>query len=563
VTDKQGEILDNFILAYWQAICSGEIVVGKWVRLLYQEIVQGIESGKYIFSQKKANKAIRFIEAFCHHNKGDLAPGLLKLSLWQKAALSVIFGIVDEDGNRHFREVFMVVGRKCGKTLLAAGIMLYMVYGDGEYGAEVYCVAPKLDQANLVYSAFRFSVDHEPELAALTKPRKVDLYVRENNSTIQKIAFSERKADGYNPHLTVMDEGSSWPGPRGLKQYEVMVSGTGARRQPLTLMITSGGYEDEGIYDELFKRGTSFLTGDSRETRLLPILYTIDDLQKWDDINELRKSLPGMGTSVSPQRMIDEAAVAASSLSKKAEFLTKYCCIKQNSSMAWLRTEDVARCVSDPLRLEDFRRCYAVVGVDLSRTTDLTAACVLIEREGKLNLISHFWLPEERLDEATKEDQLPYRAYVTRGLLDLCPGSTVDFRAVRDWIVDLVKTYKIYPLKVGYDRYSAMYLVQELEAAGLQCDSVTQGTNLTGIINETEGVIKDGLLRIGDNDLLKVHFLDSALQIAADTDRKKLVKLRKRGHIDGMAALLDAMCMRQVYHAEIGKRLQNLPRGNA
>ncbi len=186
-------LTDNYILSYYQAIVNGSTVVGAWIRKLYAKIVDDLENGAYIFDQKKANNAIRFIERFMHHNKGKLAAGRLILSLWQKAAVSCIFGLVDDTGYRHFREVFMVVGRKCGKTLLAAAIMLYMVYGEQEFGAEVYCVAPKLDQSDLVYSAFKFSVDQEPSLSRRTKPRKNDLYVKECNASIRKIAFNEKK----------------------------------------------------------------------------------------------------------------------------------------------------------------------------------------------------------------------------------------------------------------------------------------------------------------------------------------------------------------------------------
>lgn len=198
--------MDNYILAYYQGIQNGSIVVGKWVRKLYTKIVRGIEDGTYLFNQKKANNAINFIEKFCHHNKGKLAPGRIVLDLWQKAFISCLFGIVDPNGNRHFREVVLVVGRKCGKTLLAAAIMTYMVFADGEYGAELYCVAPKLDQADLVYSAFMFNVEHEPALDKLMKHRKNDLFIQKTNSTIKKIAFNEKKADGYNPHMTTADE---------------------------------------------------------------------------------------------------------------------------------------------------------------------------------------------------------------------------------------------------------------------------------------------------------------------------------------------------------------------
>ena len=230
--------MDNYIYAYYQKINDGSIVVGKWVSKLYEIMVNGIEDGTYIFNQQKADRAIRFIETFCRHNKGKLAPKPFKLSLWEKAFISCVFGIVDENNKRVFREIALFVGRKCGKTLLASAIMSYMVYVDGEFGSEIYCVAPKLDQSDLVFSAFEFTKDKNPDLARRTRKRKNDYIVDSTNTTIKKIAFNEKKADGYNPMLIVADEMSSWPAERGLKQYEVMVSGTGARQEPLTLSIS-------------------------------------------------------------------------------------------------------------------------------------------------------------------------------------------------------------------------------------------------------------------------------------------------------------------------------------
>ena len=549
--------MDNFILAYWQGIYNGSIVVGRWIRMLYERIVREIDAGTMRFDQKKANQAITFIERFCRHNKGSLAPGHLQLQLWQKAMISVIFGVVDPDGARHFREVFVTEGRKMGKTLIAAGIMDYMAFGDGEYGAEIYCVAPKLDQANLVYSAFTFNVDNEPAFASRTRRRKNDLYIAATNTTIQKIAFNERKADGYNPHLTVCDEGSSWPGERGLKQYEVMVSGTGSRRQPITLMITSGGYEDEGIYDDLMKRSTAWLQGDSRETRLLPFLYMIDDVQKWDDINELRKSLPGLGVSVSTDYILGQIDSAYTSLSRKTEFLTKYACIKQNASQAWLKSEDVTAAGGEALDFEQFRGCYCVGGIDLSQSTDLTACCVVIERGGRLHVLAHFFLPAARLKDAKARDNLPYDIYAARGLLTPSGENYIDYHDCYAWFTQLIERYEIYPLAVGYDPYGASYLVQDMTAYGFRMSDVKQGENLTGIINETEGRFGDGSFDIGANDLLKVHLLDSAIKLNAENSRKRLVKIAKNRHIDGTAALLDAMCMRACFHDEIGEQLKN------
>ena len=549
--------MDNFILAYYQGIRDGSITVGKWIKLLYEKIVDGIDSGAYIFDQKKANRAINFIERFVKHNKGPLAPGPLLLALWQKAALSLIYGIVDEEGKRIFREVFLVVGRKCGKTLLAAGIMAFESFYDGEFGSEIYCVAPKLDQSDLVYSAWEFTKDKNPDFLKRTKKRKTDYLLPATNTTVKKIAFNEKKADGYNPMLTVADEMSSWPAARGLRQYEVMVSGTGAREQPLTLSISSSGYVDGGIYDELFKRGTRFLLGDSREKRLLPILYTIDDINKWDDINELRKSLPGLGISVKNQFILDQIDTANESLSKRSEFLTKYCNIKQNSSAAWLSVQDVEACCGDELKPEDFRGSYAVGGIDLSQTRDLTSCCIVIEKGGQLYVLSKFFLPAEKIEEATQRDGVPYSAYITRGILQPSGDNFIDYHDCEAWFRQMVEEYEIFPLQTGYDRYSAQYLVQDMSAYGFRMDDVYQGDNLWPCIQELEGIIKDGRLHIGNNDLLKMHLLNSAIKMNTERGRGRLVKVNPSLHIDGTAALLDAITVRQKWYSEISEQLRN------
>lgn len=547
--------MNNAILEYYQKIKNGSEEAGEWIRLVYEYIVKGLESKSFFFAQKKANRAIRFIENFCHHSKGR--NDLIKLELWQRAAISCIFGIVDENVVRVFREVIIIIGRKNGKSLLAAAIIAYCLYMDGEYGAEIYCVAPKLEQADMVYRAFEQIVSSEQELQELTRRRKADIYVEETNSNVKKIAFNAKKSDGFNPHLVCCDEIASWPGDQGLKQYEVLKSGMGSRKQPIMLSISTSGYINEGIYDELIKRATRFLLGDSREKRLLPLLYMIDDIDKWNDINELRKSNPNLGVSVSVDYLLEEIAVAEGSLSKKAEFITKYCNVKQSSSLAWLPSKAVEASRGKALTLEDFRGCYCVGGIDLSQTTDLTACVAVIEQDGKLHVFAKFFMPREKVEEATARDGLPYQQYIQRGLLEESGENVVDYEDCMRWYVDLVEKYEIYPLKVGYDRYSALELVKKMQQYGFHMDSVTQGENLTGVINMTEGTIKDGVVDIGDNDLLAVHMLNAALKINAETGRKKLIKLRATDRVDGTAALLDAMCMRQVYGVELGEQLRN------
>ena len=567
---------ENWIYKYYQQIKDGSVTVGRWIELLYEYLVHGLESGMFFFDQKKATAAIEYIENHTFHTEGPKAPGNLILELWQKAFLSCVYGVVDENNRRQFREVLLVIGRKNGKTLIAAGMEKYDWLKNGGFGARCFNVAPKLDQADLIYNTVWMMTMLDPDWQArkekleaakkarqygddpeLARHRMTDLYIPSTNSMVKKIAFSAKKSDGFNPSFCTCDEIAAWEGDKGLKQYEVMKSGMGARPEAILLSCTTSGYVNDGIYDELIKRATRFLMGESKEKRLLPFLYMIDDVNKWNDINELRKSNPNLGVSVTVDYLLEEIAVAEGSLSKKAEFLTKYCNIKQNSSLAWLSAQLVDRACGEHLNLDDFRDSYCVGGIDLSQVRDLTACNVVIEKNGELYVFSQFFLPSEKIDEATQRDGLPYNIYIQRGLLTPSGDNFVDYRDCFNWFRKLIEDYQIYPLKVGYDRYSAQYLVQDMEAYGFSMDDVFQGENLYGIIQETQGLLEEGRIHIGDNDLLKVHLLNSAIKMSAERGRGKLIKLQPSAHIDGAAALLDAMTVRQKWFAEIGEQLRN------
>lgn len=569
----------NSIYEYYQQIVDGSVVVGRWIRLLYEYIIHGFEQKTFKFDQKKANNAINWIEEHCFHVEGILAPGNFKLELWQKALISCIFGICDVDtGRRHFREVVLVVARKNGKSLLASAIANYIFRVDGGFGCRVYNLAPKLEQSDIIYNNTWAMIQLDPEQrdkvealegerrqthqkvsedGTIVKKRVSDLFIPATNSTMKKISNNARRSDGFNPSLCICDEVACWEGEKGLRAYEVMKSGMGARPEGIMLSCTTSGYVDNSVYDELIKRSTRFLLGDSNEKRLLPFLYMSDDVEKWNTTEELQKSNPNLGVSVTLDYLLDEIAIAEQSLSKRSEFIVKYNCIKQNSSTAWLNAQDVAKCCGAPLSLEDFRNSYCVAGIDLSRTTDLSACVAIIQKEGHLYVFGKAFLPREKIDEATARDGVPYRAFIQRGLLQESGDNFIDYHDCFNWIRMLIEEYQIYPLKIGYDRYSAQYLIQDLKNYGAHCDDVYQGENLSPVIDETEGLLRDGKIHIGDNDLIKMHLLDSALKQNAETMRKRLIKVSGTVHIDLTAALLDGMTVRQKYWNEIGGQLAN------
>lgn len=548
----------NYIQEYYHHIVKDDVEnihVGKWVRLIYEKVIAGLRDGLFYFDERKANRAIEFIETFCHHCEGR--SDLIKLELWQKATVCLMFGIVDEDGLRIYREVFLVMGRKNGKSLFASACIAYMDYLDGEYGAKIYCLAPKLEQAAIVYENFYRMITQEPELAELAQKRRSDIYIEETNSIVKPLAFNAKKSDGFNPHFTVCDEIASWPAEQGLKQYEVMKSALGARKQPMMLSISTAGYVNDGPYDELMMRSTAYLLGSSDERRLLPILYMIDDVAKWDDIQELKKANPNMGVSVTEDFFLEEIAIARNSLSKRAEFMVKYCNIKQSSTQAWLPYEVVDAVTKEKYSLEDFRSTYCVGGIDLSQTTDLTACCVIIERDGKLYTFANFFMPANKVDELQEREGVPYHIYISLGLIQTSGENFVDYNDCFEWFRMLVEEYEILPLQVGYDRYSAQYLVQQMNNYGFHMDDVYQGENLTPVLHECDGLLRDGTLLLGDNNVLKAHFLNVGVKQNEETRKIRPVKIDQRCHIDGFVAVIDALTVRQKWYEQIGAQLKN------
>lgn len=545
---------NNYILQYYQAISDGSENVGKLIKLAYEYVLDGLQDHSFYYNHKKAIRPIRFIENFVHHSKGKT--GLLKLELWQKAFLSCVFGLVNGEDLRQFKEIVLSTGRKSGKTLLISGIADYVLYIDDDYGKEIYFTATKKEQAELCYSAFYQTILKEPELRRLIMKRRSDVYLPSTNSSAKMLTSNYTTADGLNSSLNVCDEFAAWKGTQGLNLYSTLTSGTLSRKEPLTIAISTANRVNDGVYDTLYTRSTRLLMGGSEETAFLPFIYQIEDLSKWNDINELKKANPNLGVSIPVKTILEEIQKAEGDPQAKNEFLVKVANVKQNASTAWISTADIKKTEGHHLKLEDFKDKYCVVGIDLSQTTDLTSACVVVEDKGKINIISHFWLPSARIEEAILRDQVPYDKYIAQGIMDTSGENYIDYEDVFNWVMDLRLKYDIYPLFIGYDRYSAQYLVKQLSQV-YQCEDVYQGDNLYPIMLELEGLIKDGRINIGDNNLLKMHLLNSAIKISEERGRGRLVKLNPKLHIDGTAALLCAMTMRNKYYLEYEPQFKN------
>lgn len=535
----------EYLQRYKEEVASGKYILGRWMKLNFDFVEKGLKEKKFYYDSEKANKAIGFIETQCCYVEGR--SGLFILETWQKYIVACIFGLVDEDNYRHFTEIVWIIGRKQGKSTFAAALETTVAYTQSELGMQIYNLAPKLQQANIIYNQTLLMIEKNKAMSKLGKKRRSDFYIKSNNCTLAPLAFNSKKSDGFNPYLAIFDEFSAWEGVKALDMYNVMLSAQGGRHDPINLACSTANFVDGGLYDELFPRSTSVLLGTSEETNLLPFIYMIDDISKWDDINELKKALPNLGVSFFEKKLIGEIKKAHASPKYKSEFICKYCNIKQNSIGAWISQDSIRASQSEPIMPQDFKGMACVGGVDLSQTTDLTSACVDVRYKGVDYIISHFWIPSNRLQELTERDNIDYASMVSFGFLSLSGDKFVDYKDVTKWFVEMRNTFKLNVLVTGYDRYSSTYFVDEMQKHGFIMDDVNQGTNLTPILIEFEGLMMEGRIKTGTNGLLQSHIRNVAIKRELDGKRMRMVKINETKHIDGCAALIDAMTVRSKY----------------
>lgn len=532
----------NYVEQYLAAIHDGSVIVSKRVRHQYEKLVDQIHHpGRYVFDERRANRPIEFIERFCKQSKGEFAGHPLTLELFQKAFISALFGFVDkETGCRKYRETLFYVARKNGKTVMLAGIALYMLMADGERGAEVYTVATKRDQAKICFEECLNMVSQSNELAALLKKRKSDLYFPATLSKMQPLGKNSNSLDGLNASLVIIDELHAI---RDRNLYEVMKQSQSARRQPLLVMITTAGATRENIFDSMYHYATAVCDGTIEDETFLPILYELDQRSEWTDPKVWPKANPGLGVIKKEEDLKQKVERARQAPDALTGILVKDFNVICNSSAMWLQYEDYTQRPGTPsFTLDQFKHHYAIGGADLSRTTDLTAATLLfLDEEGYRYVEQMYWLPEDRLEEHIKRDKIPYDIWRARGLLRLCSGNTINYSDVTAWFVEIYQKYDICPLYVYYDAWSAQYWKDEMSEAGFKMVKCIQGMKTLSLPMQTLGAdFRAGKIRYNDNPILKWCIGNTAVKEDVNGNIQPQKSNDPRRRIDGLASLLDA-----------------------
>ena len=534
----------NYVREYWRKIESGEIVTSRRVKAVYGRLMAEMDSiaadSLYYFDEETGERPIIFIERFCKQSQGTLgAP--LRLELFQKAFIQTLFGwLLKETGYRRFRETLFLVGRKNGKSTLLAALALYMLVADYEGAAEIYSVATKKDQARKTLTEAVNMVKQSPELRAIIKKRRNDIYFPATASTFEALASDSNTLDGLNSHAVIIDELHAI---RDRNLCEVMKQSTSSRRQPLVIMITTSGTVRESVFDNLYGLACDIADGKVTEDTFLPVLYELDARAEWTDPQAWIKANPGLGTI----KQYATLAAFVERAKKNPEDLPGVLCkdfnVPETSASVWLSFEDIKNDAT--FTMQDVYNTYAIGGCDLSATTDLTCATLLIRRSREdetVYVLQHYFIPQKRIDQLDEHNsqEAPYKIWAERELLTICDGARVDYSAVTAWFCQMRDEFKIDAFAVGYDRALAGYWVDEMKANGFDMRAVAQGPfTWSQPMREMGAAFADKKVNYNRNTVL-VWCLSNTAVKKSGVNNIQPVKVSDRRRIDGAVSLLNA-----------------------
>lgn len=536
----------NPILEYWEQIQSGQIVVSQKVYRTYRKIVRDLDdkNSQFYYSVSRANHVIEFIENFCCHSKGKLRGKLVVLELWEKALLATVFGFIDINGNRKYREAILIVGKKNGKSLISSAVALYMLVADGEGGPEIYAVATKKDQAKIIWNESKRMRNKSPALKKRIRALVNDLFCDANDGVYKPVASDSDTLDGLNIHCILMDEFHQWKNGRPL--YNIMADGVSAREQPLNFMTSTAGVVREDIYDEKYDEAERVINGYDdpdgyHDDRFIPFIYELDARAEWTDPKMWQKANPGIGTIKNLQTLTDKVERAKSNPKMVKNLVCKEFNIRETTGESWLTFEEIDN--RELFDIKELKPLYGFGGYDLSSTTDLTAAVVMFVIDGKIYVLSMFWIPADLLEQRIKEDKIPYDTWRDQGLLRTCEGNRISYKDVVAWFLEVQAEYEIYLPWHGYDGWSATYMVEEMAANfGKESqEKVIQGKyTLSSPMKSLGAEIAAHKVIYNNNPCLKWCLTNVSIDSDINGNIQPIKGHSSLRRIDGFAALLNA-----------------------
>lgn len=550
----------NYIFEYWEYLranpkqCNQKIyaVMNKLIRDIEKDFVLEIsnailketEVNTYIFDLNKANKPIEWIEKFCVQTKGKDAGKPVKLELWQKAIIQALFGFIEKNKQtRLYTKLVLYIGRKNGKSTLASYILLYVMIGEREYRTKCFSAATTLEQAKESWETAKVIAATSKPLAKSTRRNSKGVFFDKTESFFKPVPNTSGTLDGKDTKVILADEIHAW---QDMNLLDVLYDGMAAVEEPIFIEVSTMGTVRESVFDQEYENLSKVIKGYNEtidavvSPRTLPFIYELDSPKEIDDPECWVKANPGLGTIKKYDFLYNKIQEAKNDTSKLPNIYCKDFNIRMISNQKWLSFELINNTTS--IDFEFLKNSYAVGGVDLSSTTDLTCATILIYKEGKKYVLQQYFLPEIGIEKKIKLDKIPYDKWEMRGMLTLSKNSAhVRYSDVTDWFIKMRDELGLGILYIGYDPWNAPYWKEEMELNGFYLEKVIQGAKtMSSPMKFMEADFKTQSIIYNNNQMLKWCLTNTEIHRDVNDNIRPIKGKNVKQRIDGTVSLINA-----------------------
>ena len=567
---------NNYIIEYWEYLranpkrCNSKIysVMNKLVRDIEDPFILEIENKiknetekkEYIFDLNKANRPIEWIEKFCVQTKGANAGKPVKLELFQKAIIQALFGFVEKkDKTRLYTKLVLFLGRKNGKSTLASLILLYVMIGEKGYRKKCFSVATTAAQARESWETAKVISEISPVLNKVIRTNNDGIFYDKKKSEFKPLPNASNRLDGKDSSVILADEVHAW---LDMNMMDVMYDSMASEIEPLFIEVSTMGTIRESVFDQEYENLSKVIKtydrpGKIKSPRTLMFIYELDDYKDIEDQECWIKANPGLGTIKKYDFLYNKIEEAKNDPNKLPNIYCKDFNMRMTSNKSWLSFEMTYN--TEKIDLEKLKYSYAIGGVDLSSTTDLTCATLLIYKEGKKYVLQQYFLPEIGIERRIKEDEIPYDKWVERGWLTLSENSaSVRYSDVTEWFIKMRQELKLGMLYIGFDPWGATYWKEEMEKNGFTLEKVIQGAKtMSGPMKILEADFKTKSVIYDNNQILRWCLTNTEIQVDVNENIRPIKGRNRRKRIDGTVSLINAYVV-LMNHLEDYKNLMKI-----
>jgi len=530
----------NYLTQYYGMILNGEIIAGYWIKKELENLIEDLKDSRYIYDTTEAHERIRFQEENCLQSKAPYYMEPIKLMIWQKAFWEVVYSFKMVDtGLRRFTEVLLEIARKNGKsTMFAADGNTDLFVGEG--GVGICCASNDDRQAKLIWSELGGMRQRLDPQKVMTSQNLVLIKNNLKNIEVVRLSSKTQNKDGFNFKKVYLDESHDMPDD---EIAEACWRAMSTHDEPLFLNCTTQGFITDGYLDKKLEIAKKVIKGEIDDIHFLPWLYEQDSEQEvWQDEGSWEKSNPSIRYGIKKAaKLRRDIEMARYDKAARIHLLTKDFNIKQNNAQAWLMLKDYDYEIPT-YDLEEFRGALMLGAVDLSETTDLSNAKILLMKQGDKHkyVYSHYWIPESKLNNSDDETAgAEYREWAKQGILTIHEGNEIDVTKIANWFYELYKDYGLRLYKCGYDQKFAKNFLDKMNEYGFETEMIQQGKALSSAMKLTEAELKSKTINYNQNKMDKWCLGNCAMQVDnAGNAQPVKIKGQSNKRIDGAVTLI-------------------------